>query len=115
MPTGYQIYKQDACHYVTFQVVYWIDVFSRKELRDIIVDSLNYCIANKGLNVFAYVIMSNHVHLLISADKSNPDLNHNDIQFVDSFQVFVYPNPTMGRFHLLIKANSDSTATDIYM
>ena len=71
MPTGYQIYKQDACHYVTFQIVYWVDIFSRKEYRDIIVNSLNYCITNKGLNIFAYVIMTNHVHLLISADNSN--------------------------------------------
>lgn len=50
------------------QVVNWIDIFTRKRYRDIIIASLNYCIAAKGLTVYAYVIMSNHVHLLVSSD-----------------------------------------------
>ncbi len=41
-------------------------VFSRKEYKDIIVDSLNYCIAEKGLVVYAWVIISNHIHLVIT-------------------------------------------------
>jgi REP element-mobilizing transposase RayT len=43
-----------------------IDIFSRKEYRDIIVDSLNYCIQEKGLVVYGWVIMSNHIHLIIT-------------------------------------------------
>ncbi len=35
MSTGYKIVEQDALHYVTFQVVKWIDVFTRKVYRDI--------------------------------------------------------------------------------
>lgn len=45
-------------------VVYWIDVFSRRDYKDIIVESLNYCIANKGLNLYAWIIMSNHIHIV---------------------------------------------------
>lgn len=45
-------------------VVYWIDAFSRRDYKDIIVESLNYCIANKGLNLYAWVIMSNHIHIV---------------------------------------------------
>ena len=71
MPTGYQISKQEAAYFVTFQVVYWIDLFSRKKMRDIIVENLNYCIKNKGLVVFSYVLMSNHIHLLIRAENEN--------------------------------------------
>lgn len=71
MPTGYQIYKQEATYFVTFQVVYWIDLFSRNKFRDIIVENLNYCIRHKGLVVFSYVIMSNHLHLLIKAENEN--------------------------------------------
>ncbi|MGN6803289.1 MAG: transposase [Ginsengibacter sp.] len=43
-----------------------IDIFSRKEYRDIIVDSLNYCIKEKELVVYGWVIMSNHIHLIIT-------------------------------------------------
>ena len=62
----YLISDKAGCYFVTFTVIHWIDIFSRKEYRDIIVDSLNYCIAKKGLVVYAWVIMSNHIHLLIT-------------------------------------------------
>ena len=45
----------------------WVDVFSRKTFRDIILDSLKYCSAEKGLNVYGYVVMTNHIHLMISS------------------------------------------------
>jgi REP element-mobilizing transposase RayT len=71
MPTGYQIKNQEAVYYLTFQIVYWIDVFSRQSYRDIILDSLTYCQKEKGLNIFAYVIMSNHIHMLVQSDKGD--------------------------------------------
>jgi len=65
MSTGYHIANQESVYFVTFQVVEWIDIFSRKVYRDIILESLRYCQKNKGLEIFAFVIMTNHVHLLI--------------------------------------------------
>jgi REP element-mobilizing transposase RayT len=65
MPDGYQIINQDSTYFLTFQVVGWADIFSRKIYRDIIVDSLDYCRKNKGLEIFAYVIMTNHVHIVL--------------------------------------------------
>ena len=46
----------------------WIDVFSRPLYRDIIIESLDFCRKNKGLIIVAYVIMSNHIHLIVRAD-----------------------------------------------
>ena len=68
MSTGYHIEKQDELHYVTFQIVKWIDIFTRKVYRDIVVESLKFCQQNKGLEIYAFVIMSNHIHLLIRSD-----------------------------------------------
>jgi REP element-mobilizing transposase RayT len=67
MSTGYQIEDQSALYYLTLQVVDWIDVFTRLIYRDIIIDSLKYCQKNKGLQVFGYVIMSNHIHLIANS------------------------------------------------
>jgi len=67
---GYLIKDQYAIHFITFSVVEWIDVFSRKDYADIVVDSLRYCRANKGLRVHAWCIMSNHVHLIVSTTES---------------------------------------------
>ena len=71
MPTGYQIKEQDALYYVTIQVVYWVDIFTRQCYRDIVVDSLRYCQQNKGLEIFAFVIMSNHIHLIIRSQNND--------------------------------------------
>ena len=46
--------------------VYWLDVFTRRLYKDIIIESLEYCKEEKGLIIHAYVIMSNHLHLIIS-------------------------------------------------
>jgi len=46
-----------------------MDVFSRKAYRDIFIDSLRFCQENKGLELYAYCIMSNHVHLIIGSEK----------------------------------------------
>jgi len=64
---GYKIVNQNHIHFITPTVVGWLDIFSRKIYKDIIVDSLKYCIENKGLSVHAYVIMTNHLHLVVSA------------------------------------------------
>jgi REP element-mobilizing transposase RayT len=34
-----------------------------------VIDSLNYCIKEKGLQVYEFVIMSNHLHAIVSSDK----------------------------------------------
>ena len=60
----YKISDQYATYFSTLTIIKWIDLFSRRNYRDILVDSLNYCHKNKGLEVFSYVIMSNHMHLI---------------------------------------------------
>ena len=51
-------------YYLTLTVEEWIDVFSRPAYKHIIIDSLNYCIINKGLEVYCWCLMSNHLHLI---------------------------------------------------
>ena len=65
MSTGYKIEEQDGLHYVTFQIVEWVDIFTRQVYRDIVIDSLKYCQQNKQLEIYAFVVMSNHLHLLL--------------------------------------------------
>ncbi|MES2426335.1 MAG: transposase [Bacteroidota bacterium] len=69
--TGYIIHDQQAIYYMTFTIVGWIDVFSRQSYRDVVIDSLKYCQKNKGLHLHAYVIMSNHIHLIVSVDEGH--------------------------------------------
>jgi REP element-mobilizing transposase RayT len=71
MKEGYLIRDQSKAHYLTATVVDWIDIFTRKIYRDCIIESLKYNIKYKKLIVFGYVIMSNHIHLIIQAEDEN--------------------------------------------
>jgi REP element-mobilizing transposase RayT len=65
---GYQINDQSKAHFITATVVDWVDVFSRKIYKDILIYSLDFCIRNKGMILYGYVIMTNHVHLVIQSE-----------------------------------------------
>jgi len=52
-------------YFVTFTVIDWLPVFINPEPAQIIVDSLRYCISEKGLCINAYVIMPNHLHMIV--------------------------------------------------
>lgn len=67
MGAAYQIHDQQDVYFMTFQVVYWMDVFTRQCYRDIVLESMTYCRNNKGLLVYGYVIMSNHVHAIVAS------------------------------------------------
>lgn len=67
MASKYKFSNPDGLYFITYTIVEWIDVFTRPIYKDLIVDSLQYSMSNKGLNLYAWVIMSNHVHLIASA------------------------------------------------
>ena len=66
---GYKINDQTKAHFITATVVDWVDVFSRKGYRDIVIESLDFCIKNKGMILYGYVIMSNHIHLVVQSNE----------------------------------------------
>jgi len=51
-------------YFITLTVAGWTDVFIRESYTDIIYSNLNFCRQNKGLEVYAFVIMTSHIHLL---------------------------------------------------
>jgi REP element-mobilizing transposase RayT len=65
MSRKYKFYNERGVYLVSFATVNWIDVFTRPQYKDILVNSINYCVKQKGLEVFAWVIMSNHVHMVV--------------------------------------------------
>jgi len=66
---NYYITDQNAPYFFTFTVYDWVDVFTRKDYRFIITDSLNHCVKNKGLKIYAWCLMSNHLHIVCSANE----------------------------------------------
>ena len=64
MSRNYKFKNPEGVYFVSFAVVEWIDVFTRTEYKNIILDSLRYCQKYKGMEIFAWCIMTNHVHLV---------------------------------------------------
>jgi putative transposase len=68
MSTKYKIRNQEALHFISFATVEWIDVFTRPIYKEVILDSLKYCQTNKGMILYAWCLMTNHIHMIISSD-----------------------------------------------
>ena len=64
MSRNYKFKEPEGVYFVSFAVIDWIDVFTRNKYKNIILDSLTYCQREKGMEIFAWCIMSNHVHLV---------------------------------------------------
>jgi REP element-mobilizing transposase RayT len=104
MPSKFKITDQSGAYFLTFTIIGWVDLFTRKAYRDIVIDSLVYCQKNKGLNLFAYVIMSNHIHLLAQSEKE--DLSG----FVRDFKSF-----TSKKFIEVFNSNKESRRDWIHL
>ncbi len=67
MGSRYKIKDKEGLYFVTFTVTGWVDLFIRNDYRNCLIDSFQYCVTKKGLNVHAFVIMTSHVHAILSA------------------------------------------------
>lgn len=55
-------------YFATFTVIEWLNVFTKPQYISVLWDSLQYCRKEKGLHLYGFVFMTNHLHLIISAD-----------------------------------------------
>jgi putative transposase len=101
---GYHIRNQQSIYFLTFTVVDWIDIFTRKIYKDILIDNLKICQTKKGLVIHCYVIMSNHLHLIASANASNlSDIIRDYKSFTSKKIVEAIKEQNESRRHWLLK------------
>ena len=67
MSRKYKFHNPEGVYFVSFAVQDWVDVFTRNEYKNILVENLKFCQEHKRLEIFAWCIMTNHVHLIIRA------------------------------------------------
>ncbi len=63
--------NEKETHFLTFRVIEWINVFTEPVYFDKIINILEFCQKNKGLLLHAYVIMTNHMHVIVTAKEGN--------------------------------------------
>ncbi len=54
----------DVPYFVTLTVAGFTDFFTRAEYRHSLVECLQFCQRHKGLEIYSYVLMTNHLHMI---------------------------------------------------
>jgi len=65
MSEKYKVRDQEKPYFITFATESWVDVFTRQEYKEIILDSIKHCQSKKGLILYAWCLMTNHIHLIV--------------------------------------------------
>lgn len=121
MSIKYKFSNPDALYFITFSTVGWIDVFTRIVYKEILLETFRYCIKEKGLIVYGYVIMSNHVHMIIGRNGNNllSDIMR-DMKKYSSVKIIkeIIENPQESRkkwlLYLFAKAGKANSNNKIY-
>ncbi|MBN1597645.1 MAG: transposase [Bacteroidales bacterium] len=70
MSEKYKVRNPEGLYFITCTTINCVDLFTRPVYKHIIIESLEHCIHNKELVIYAYVIMSNHIHLIVSSGEN---------------------------------------------
>jgi len=54
---GYKNKDQGQVHFVPCTVVQWVGIFTRSVYADLVIESLKFCISEKGMSVHSWVLM----------------------------------------------------------
>lgn len=73
MSRNYKFHNPEGLYFISFATVFWVDVFVRRIYFDCIVENLNFCVDNKGMEIYAWCIMPSHVHLVFKSTIQKPD------------------------------------------
>ena len=65
----YKIVEENDIYFTTHTIVEWMPVFKERKYFEIIIESFKFCMQNKGLHIFGYVIMLTHFHLMAQTEE----------------------------------------------
>ena len=71
MSEKYKYSDPEGLYFVTLTIIHWIDLFTRPDYIHEVVRSLQYCQKQKGLIIYAWVVMPSHIHMIISSEKQD--------------------------------------------
>ena len=72
MSRKYKFVEKSGAYFISFDTVNWIDVFTRDIYFSCIIESLDFCRKNKGMELYGYCIMPSHIHLIFRSALNDP-------------------------------------------
>ena len=82
----YKVRDQDLPYFIIFATEEWVDVFTRPLYQDILLESLRFCQQNKGLIIYSWCLMTNHIHMIVG-QKGEFKIE----EIIRDFKKYVYP------------------------
>ena len=70
----YKICDEKAPHFLTCTVLNWMPLFTRPQTSDIILEALRHRQEQDEWKVYGYVILENHLHMIVQAEKLSAEL-----------------------------------------
>ncbi|HFU75287.1 MAG TPA: transposase, partial [Arcobacter sp.] len=67
----YKVYEPTHPHFLTCTVLHWLPIFTNQESVKVILNSFMHLQKSDNMNIFSYVILENHLHLVASSDDIN--------------------------------------------
>jgi len=61
----------NAIYFCTLSVIEWIDIFTNASYFESMAESLSFFVENKGLKLYGFVFMTNHIHLIFSTQRGH--------------------------------------------
>ena len=65
--TRYKIYNEGQPHFLTATIVEWMPLFTNPDIASLVLDSLRFLQKERGVLLYAYVIMEHHLRMIASS------------------------------------------------
>ena len=65
----YKFQQSNQPHFITCTVIDWLPIFADERFAQIIIESLSFIQSSHRLTLYAYVIMRDHLHLIVSSER----------------------------------------------
>ena len=72
--SSWKVHKNVDIYFISSSIVGWTAIFKDRSFFSIITDSLTFCVNQKGLIIYGYVIMPDHIHLLVHGNGKLSDI-----------------------------------------
>jgi len=70
MRSRYKIIEEDQLYFLTMSVVEMIPIFTNSDYMNAIIENFRFYQKEQNLKIYCYVIMDNHIHLIVSHQNS---------------------------------------------
>ena len=64
MSRKHKVFDSSKPYFITMSVNQWAKIFNNTSIINIVINSLKYCQLNKGLEIYSYCIMPDHIHMI---------------------------------------------------